>query len=57
MIAKAIAQVLLLAALLVVGVANYWYTFGLWPKSWLSMVVCFALTVLIVGLQAAVNHE
>jgi hypothetical protein len=35
---KFVAQLALLVAGLALTLGNYWYTFGLWPRSWVSFV-------------------
>ena len=37
---KFLANLFLLVVGLSLMLANYWYTFGLWPKSWVSFFAC-----------------
>lgn len=30
-----------------VALANYWYTFGLWPISWMSFWLCWLASLLL----------
>jgi hypothetical protein len=55
--AKAIAQFALIAGSFGVTLANCWFTFGLWPKSWLSFTICFFATVTIAMLHLAIAAE
>lgn len=36
---------------------NYWFTYGLWPKSWFSFIGFGVLSVTIAGLAQLVNKE
>lgn len=45
----------LLAALCITTLANYWFTFGLWPKSWLAFFGFAALTIVLHALLALAN--
>lgn len=36
---KFLAHCFLIVAGLVIMLGNYWFTFGLWPQSWVSFVV------------------
>jgi hypothetical protein len=36
---KFLAVVALTAIAVALGVGNFWFTFGLWPKSWASMAL------------------
>lgn len=49
---QAIALVSLIVISFGVTLGNYWYTFGLWPKSWTSFVL-FAIAQLIVSIAMA----
>ncbi len=39
---KLLSHLFLLFAGIAIALGNYWFTFGLWPKSWLSFF-CFGL--------------
>jgi len=45
-------QLIAMLALIVISIGltfgNYWFTFGLWPKSWLSFIA-FGLASMILG--------
>ncbi len=45
---KAIATVALLVIQIGLVFGNYWYTFGLWPRSWVSFVG-FAICIITVS--------
>jgi hypothetical protein len=47
----------LISAQFLVSLSNYWFTFGLWPKSWVSFGVCFFLTLVITFTQIVVSKE
>lgn len=55
MIAKLIAFLLIVVLQFVVSGANYWYTFGIWPKSWLSFILCAMASMTLTGLAQAVS--
>lgn len=54
---KFLAQVLLIALGLGVSLANYWYTFGLWPKSWVSYFSFGLALIVLLLLREAVEKE
>lgn len=54
---KAIAVIALVVLQMLVGLANWWYTFGIWPISWLSFVICFLATMCIAGAQQLVQQS
>jgi hypothetical protein len=51
-------QAIALVALLVIGIGlmlgNYWFTFGLWPRSWTAFVLFACATMIVSGLMQAV---
>lgn len=57
-----VTQLIAIASLSVIAVGiqlgNYWFTFGLWPQSWLSFVL-FSLASIIVGMcmSSAIKGE
>jgi hypothetical protein len=50
---KLIAILSLISLQFVVGLGNYWFTFGLWPKSWISF---FGFMACSLTLSALVSH-
>jgi hypothetical protein len=40
-----------------VMLANYWYTFGLWPHSWLSFLLCAGAALGIAALLRVIDRE
>lgn len=50
MTVKVIAMLALLILALGVSLANYWFTFGLWPKSWTSFVLCWLASITVMKL-------
>jgi 4-hydroxybenzoate polyprenyltransferase len=54
---KFLAQVLLIVITLAVTLGNYWYTFGLWPKSWWSFVGFGFAMILLLLIRETVDKE
>ena len=54
---KFLANTGLLIASFAISLAQYWYTFGLWPKSWTSFVLCATGTIMVLGLREVVERE
>lgn len=54
---KFIAVIALMAAQTAVSLGNYWYTFGLWPKSWVSFVGFFLATLALLALHLLIDRE
>lgn len=52
---KIIASLALLTASFAVGLGNFWFTYGIWPKSWTSYAVFWVLSVAVTGLLAAIG--
>ncbi len=52
-----IAHLALVCAGLLGMLGNYWFTFGLWPKSWWSFFGFGALTILLVAIRDAMEKE
>ncbi len=51
-----LTTLLLIVLQFIVSLANYWYTFGLWPRSW-GFFIFFALCQLIlISLMTAVGQ-
>lgn len=57
MIANFIAMVTLGALALVVQIANFWFVYGLWPKSWLLFAGFFFVSTVISILFTAVKGK
>lgn len=57
MLTKIIAQACITMLLFGVSLTNMWFTFGLWPQSWLSYGLCFMATVILLALQTAIHRE
>lgn len=57
MIARFIAKSMLLLAGLGLLLANYWFTFGLWPQSWTSFVLCGLGSFVLLVCHAALDQE
>ena len=54
---KFLAALFLLVAGIALQLANFWYTFGIWPKSWWSFVLCALGSVLLMALHLASREE
>lgn len=54
---KSIALLALGVIQIGVMLANYWYTFGLWPQSWLSFLLCAGSSLLIAALVRAIAAD
>lgn len=54
---KVIANVAMLVAALALMLGNYWFTFGLWPKSWLAFFGFGMAAIVLALLQEMVKHE
>jgi hypothetical protein len=52
-----VANVGLLLAALALTLANYWYTFGLWPRSWKSFVLCGVAGIILMAIREKVWKE
>lgn len=50
MVSRLVAIFVLIGAMVAASVGNFWFTFGLWPKSWTSMVVFWLLNFAILEL-------
>lgn len=57
MIALFVAQVAIVLGLLVTQLANYWFTYGIWPKSWISFVACGLISIMLMTLSSTLNGE
>ena len=54
---KAVALIALVVAAAFVALGNYWYTFGLWPRSWWAFFGFLGLQILIMQLRDAIQRE
>jgi hypothetical protein len=54
---KFLANLALLAAAFFVTLGNFWYTYGIWPKSWGAFVAFFILSITLLLLRQAVEKE
>lgn len=57
MVARFIARMGITAATLALSLGNYWYTFGLWPKSWWSFFGYGFATLVLMVLGIMVSME
>lgn len=49
-----IALVALLTLSILTGLGNWWYTFGIWPRSWTAFIVCALVQTVLSGLMSFV---
>lgn len=54
---KFLARTFLLVCQIAIMFANYWYTFGLWPKSWTSFVLCGIASIMLIALGILIEKE
>jgi hypothetical protein len=54
---KTIALMSLVAIQIALSLGNYWFTFGLWPRSWASFVFFGIAYVVVVGLISVVQKD
>lgn len=54
---KFLAKVMLMALLTLSSLGNYWYTFGLWPKSWFCFFGFFLLSVIIMLINQEIDRD
>lgn len=57
MLAKFVALILLTGASIAVTFGNYWFTFGIWPRSWFAFFGFAFLQMLLTGLVHAVAQS
>ncbi len=57
MLAKTIAIIALMFLSWLLSLGNYWFVFGIWPKSWPLFVVFCTLQGLMLGLIQAVGKS
>lgn len=54
---KFLANVCLIVAGLALTLGNYWYTFGLWPRSWWSFTLFGLGAIALLALREAVEKD
>lgn len=54
---KFMANIALIALSLVCTLGNFWFTYGIWPKSWMSFVGFGVATIALVVIRMAVDKE
>lgn len=54
---KFIANVALIVAGLAVALGNYWYTFGIWPRSWWAFFGFGLAMIVLMLVRQAVEKE
>ena len=55
--AKFLALSFLICAGIGVSLGNYWFTYGLWPKSWVSFVGWGLAGILLFGARLTLDKE
>ncbi len=48
---KFLALVLLLTLITLTTLGNFWFTYGIWPRSWISFFGFFIIGVILYGLM------
>lgn len=54
---KFLANLFLIAAGISVQLGNYWFTYGLWPRSWGSFLLFSTLAVVLMGMNQILREE
>jgi hypothetical protein len=57
MFAKFVAMMLLTLLSICVTFGNYWYTFGIWPRSWVAFLGFGLIQLMVTGLVHAVAQS
>ncbi len=57
MFAKAVASVALMVLSIIIGLGNYWFVFGIWPKNWGLFFLFSFLQVLILILMQKLGKD
>lgn len=52
-----VAHLGLLAMSVALQLANYWFTFGLWPQSWTSFTLCSTAYALLVAVRIGIDKD
>lgn len=54
---KFLADLFLATAGFILTLANFWFTYGIWPKSWVSFAICYVLFLVLIILRLAQEKE
>ena len=54
--AQVLATVFCLFLLFLLQLANFWFTYGIWPLSWLSFALCWMGTVMLSAMLALLRE-
>jgi hypothetical protein len=54
---RAIATIALLVIAIALMMANYWYSFGLWPRSWTAFISISLCQIIVQLLLTAVKED
>ena len=54
---KFVARIALMGCALAVMLGNYWYTFGLWPRSWWAFIGFGLAAIVVREIYAVVEKE
>lgn len=54
---KFLANVFLFIAAYATMLGNFWYTYGIWPKSWLAFVLFSGTGILLITFRLQVDRE
>lgn len=55
--AKFLAHLFLVAASYATILGNYWFTYGIWPRSWISFAAFGGLTIILMILSLLLARE
>ncbi len=54
---KAVAKLGIIVALGFLSLGNFWFTYGVWPRSWWSFALFLLATIVVMGLDRAIEAE
>lgn len=57
MIAKFIARLTLFVLSVLLALGNFWFTYGIWPRSWASFCIFGTLSFITMILYVAVSQD
>jgi hypothetical protein len=55
--AKGIAMLCIIALMFLSGLGNFWFTYGIWPKSWVSFTTFSVVAMLLHMLLEVIKKE
>lgn len=54
---KFVAKVGIIVGFGVCALGNYWFTFGIWPRSWWSFTLFLLASIVLMGMNEAIDKE